>query len=221
MKKLLSVGFVFLALASAQAQIFRPASVNGALIGGLAGAVIGNNSGSLRHNAWHGAAIGATAGLLMGAAIDDSRSHHRWHQPRVVSPRVYVYRHGWHGYGHRHPGYVSYPRYYHRPDYRGSGVFFGGVSGAIIGHNSGIFRHNAWRGAAWGAGLGYVFGSIAEQNARYREAIEQPPVYIQSAPAAPAPASAAAPAPQNVTIINNYYNGAPTSMAAANGLFGR
>ncbi len=55
-------------------------------------------------------------------------------------------------------------------------------------------------------------------QAVYREVVvEHPPVYIS-----PAPAAATAPAaPQNITIINNYYNTPATPMSAANGLFGR
>src|SRR5476649_1893063 len=72
MKTPLFLGLALLALVPAQAQIFRPAAVNGAILGGLAGAIIGHNSGSLHHNGWQGAAIGAGAGLLFGAATDIS-----------------------------------------------------------------------------------------------------------------------------------------------------
>lgn len=217
MKAFLTLGFAFVALTSAQAQIFRPQAVNGALIGGLAGAIIGNNSGS--HNAWRGAAIGAGAGLLIGSAIDDARYDRGWRGGYHRGPEVYVYRRPpvvHYGYGyHHHPRRVSYPHYYHtRPDYRASGVFWGGLSGAIIGHNSRVFRHDAWRGAAWGAGLGYIFGSIAEQNARARAVIENSPAVV-----IPSPAPIVQ--PQQVTIINNYYNTPTTPMSAANGLFGR
>jgi hypothetical protein len=220
MKTLLSLAVALVAFAPAHAQIFRPAAVNGALLGGLAGAIIGNNSGSLHHNAWQGAAIGAGAGLLIGSAIDADRRD-VWHGAGPAAPRTYVYRNG--------PAYRggsvyrSYPytggHYYSRPDYRGTGIFWGGLTGAIIGNNSRAFRHDAWRGAAWGAGLGYIFGTIAEDNARYREAVlERPPVYIQS-PATPAPAVAQP--PQQITIINNYYNSSATPMTSANSLFGR
>ena len=50
-----------LAAASAHAQLFGPRAANGALIGGIAGAVIGHNSGSLSHNGWQGAAKGWVA----------------------------------------------------------------------------------------------------------------------------------------------------------------
>ena len=58
-----------LAVAPASAQVFRPETVNGAVLGGIAGAVIGNNSRSLGHNAWRGAAYGAGAGLLPDGAV--------------------------------------------------------------------------------------------------------------------------------------------------------
>lgn len=66
-KTLLAFLVVALAAISAQAQIFRPSVVQGAVLGGAAGAVIGHNSG--RH-AGEGAAIGAVAGALLGAAFD-------------------------------------------------------------------------------------------------------------------------------------------------------
>ena len=46
-------------------------------------------------------------------------------------------------------------------------------------------------------------------------------MYQHQNPAAGAPAAAAPATPQNVTIINNYYNAPATPMSAANGLFGR
>ena len=219
MKTLLSLAVALMAFVPAQAQVFRPAAVNGALLGGIAGAIIGNNSGSLGHNAWRGAAIGAGTGLIIGSAIDSSRRD-VWYGSGVPAPRSYVYRNG---PGYRGgPVYRGYPYsggyYYSRPDYRGSGVILGGIGGAIIGNNSRGFHHNAWRGAAWGAGLGYIIGAIAEDNVRYREAVvERVPVYVQT-PATPAPAVAQ---PQQVTIINNYYNSSAAPMTAANGLFGR
>ncbi|HEX2854411.1 MAG TPA: YMGG-like glycine zipper-containing protein [Opitutaceae bacterium] len=215
MKTFLTLGFALIALVPAQAQIFRPQAVNGALIGGLAGAIIGNNSGS--HNAWRGAAIGAGAGLLIGSAIDDARYDRGWQGGYRRGPDLYVYRHApvvRYGYSHSHYPQRAPSYYYSRPDYRSSGVFWGGLSGAIIGNNSGAFRHNAWRGAAWGAGLGYIFGSIAEQNARAR-------AVIQESPAVVIPSPAPVVQPRQVTIINNYYNAPTTPMSSANGLFGR
>ena len=47
-------------------------ALSGALLGGIAGAIIGNNSGTFRHDAWRGAAVGAGAGLLIGAIADNA-----------------------------------------------------------------------------------------------------------------------------------------------------
>ncbi|MBI5380463.1 MAG: glycine zipper 2TM domain-containing protein [Opitutae bacterium] len=213
-----TVAFMLASLAlvsSAPAQIFRPEGVSGALLGGVAGAIIGNNSGSLGHNAWKGAAIGAGAGLLLGSAIGESRYHGAWERTQVPTPdypRTYIYRDAPVTYADS-ADYV-----YERPNYATSGLLLGGLAGAIIGNNSRGLGHNAWKGAAIGAGTGLILGSIAENNARRREAAV--PVVVASPAPAAAPTTAAT--PQNVTIINNYYNSAPaTPMAPANALFGR
>ena len=78
-KTLLALCVVSLAAGSAHAQLFRPSIVEGALLGGAAGAIIGHNSD---HRTGEGAAIGALAGALIGAALDN-RSEAR---PVVVSP---------------------------------------------------------------------------------------------------------------------------------------
>jgi hypothetical protein len=208
MKISIALALALLALAPAQAQIFRPESAGGVVLGGIAGAIIGNNSGSLHHNAWQGAAIGAGAGLLFGSMAGESRYQNAWTGTQVPTPDysgAYVYRVSPYYYGGG-PAYV-----YDRPNYAATGTLLGGIAGAIIGNNS--HGHNAWRGAAIGAGAGLLFGSIAENNARHREAAA-----AQVVTASPAPA----PAPQNVTIINNYSgNSAPAPMAQANALFGR
>jgi hypothetical protein len=98
----------------------------------------------------------------------------------------------------------------------------GALAGGIIGNNSRAFHHDAWRGAAWGAGVGWLLGSVADANRRvvYQNSA---PVVVQSAAPAPVPMQAqpaAQPAQQPVTIINNYYN-TSTPMTGANQLFGR
>jgi hypothetical protein len=50
MKTSLSRLLTLLALAPAQAQIFRPGAASGAVLGAMAGAIMGNNSGSLNPN---------------------------------------------------------------------------------------------------------------------------------------------------------------------------
>ena len=221
MKTLFSLALGLLALVPARAQFFGPSTANGALLGGIAGAVIGHNSGSLSHNGWQGAAIGAGVGALIGAASDRNASG------REIGPAAgrdgYVYREGYRGVNRGGD-------YYYGGGYARDGVWIGALAGGIIGHNSGgNWRHNGWRGAAWGAGAGWLLGSVLDANYGYDRgyysgydyiyprAITLPapqPVVVQAAPAAPAAA------PQQVTIINNYYGNA-SPMASANSLFGR
>jgi uncharacterized protein YcfJ len=267
MKTLHLLNFALVAIVSAQAQGLRPEAVNGAAIGAVAGAVIGNNSGSLGHNAWRGAAYGAGAGLLIGSAVGESNRraeahrpfapsyYHRpfapsyYHRPfapsyyhRPFAPSYYHRPFGGYGYGTRVSyGYWPQPVYYRpyvyrrepvvyydssdyyvasRPNYAGSGLFLGALAGAIIGNNSGSLGHNAWRGAAYGAGAGLLLGSIAEGNARRREAAAES--VANSAPVQPAPAANVG--QQATTIINNNYYNTPapaTPMSAANAMFGR
>lgn len=241
MKTPIYLGLGLLALAPASAQVFRPETVNGALLGGIAGAVIGNNSGSLNHNAWKGAAIGAGVGAVIGSAVGRDNDLRTNTQVRASyyghgSPYLYrdtptvVYRsYGRGGYygGYYGGGYYGSGDYYGGGYYGGSsasnGLVLGALAGGIIGHNSGSFRHNGWRGAAWGAGIGWLLGSVADANRR--AVVWDRPVYVEQAQPVvvqQAPVQQAQPAaqPQQVTIINNYYgNAAP--MSQANGLFGR
>jgi uncharacterized protein YcfJ len=220
----LTLCLALLAVAPLSAQVFRPETINGALLGGIAGAVVGHNSGSLSHNGWQGAAIGAVAGGLIGSAVANDRDRNDV-QVRAGYGSPYVYRQpavvygGYRGgRGYYGGGYYGGVGYY-GDGYYGSaatdGLFLGALAGGIIGHNSGSLHHNGWRGAAWGAGIGWLLGSVADYNRPV--AYAQSPVYVQ--PAA-APAAQPAAAPQQVTIINNYYGNA-TPMSQANGLFGR
>ena len=244
MKTPISLGLALLALAPASAQVFRPETVNGAVIGGIAGAVIGHNSGSLNHNGWKGAAIGAGVGAVIGSAVGhdhDGRRAAPARAPRHHGPDSYRdapvvvhrghapggyygggYGGGYHGGGYPHSVGAYYGGGYQGRSAAADGLFLGALAGGIIGHNSGSLGHNGWRGAAWGAGLGWLLGSVADAN---RRAVvrERAPVYVESAqpvvvqaPAQPAQAAA----PQQVTIINNYY-GNPAPMGQANTLFGR
>jgi len=63
---------------------------------------------------------------------------------------------------------VSYDTVSTRPNYAGNGLLLGAIAGAIIGNNSGSLGHDAWRGAAYGAGAGLLLGAIAESSARRR-----------------------------------------------------
>lgn len=64
---LLSLTCVTGLVASAQAQVFQPQTARNVLIGGVVGAIIGENN---HHQALEGAAIGAAAGLLWSAATE-------------------------------------------------------------------------------------------------------------------------------------------------------
>lgn len=67
-------------------SVVRPNyAANGLLLGALAGAVIGNNSGDLRHNAWTGAALGATAGYVLGS-LAENRADQAAPAPVVSTP---------------------------------------------------------------------------------------------------------------------------------------
>ena len=246
MKTLLTFCLVLLSIGPVTAQGLSPEAVNGAVIGGVAGAVIGNNSGSLGHNGLRGAAYGAGAGLIVGSVAGrdhDSRGSRHGYMSHRPS---YVYRSGpsYYGYGHRGHVYRSYPSYYSysarpydsygysgyydggysdysygRSNYIGNGLFWGALTGAILGNNSSVFGHSGLRGAAIGAGAGLLIGSVAESNARQREANEaqisrvsasegaNSNVEAQPRPSTPAP-RVTAPA-------------AISPMASANNLFGR
>lgn len=226
MKAMASLVLALAALTSAQAQVFRPEAVNGALLGGIAGAVIGHNSGSLNHNGWQGAAIGAGAGYLLGQAVGASNDAAHAHAvPVPAAGGTYLYRRPatydryWSGYYDSDCyGYGYAPTYGYRSYGYGrgaaNGLWLGALAGGIIGHNSGEFHHNGWRGAAWGAGIGWLLGSIADANRR--EAYYTEPAVV----AQPTVATSPQPAAQPVTIINNYYGNA-TPMSSANALFGR
>lgn len=232
----------------AVAQALRPEAVNGAILGGVAGAIIGNNSGDLRHNGARGAAIGAGTGLLLGQMVGDSQAYDTRTQVRVAAaPQTYIYRSGGyygHGgyrgygrYGHRwgggyyySPGYsyigadvYGYSPYYAdsygRSNYAANGLFWGALTGAIIGNNSGSLRHNAWRGAGLGAAAGYLIGSIAENNARERESIltQQAAVATSRTETTAPTTDVSQPAPA-VTVAKPVSS---TPMSSANSLFGR
>lgn len=58
-------------MSTANAQIYQPAVVNGSILGGIAGAIIGGHN----HDRWgEGAVIGAAAGALLGSAVEAPRA---------------------------------------------------------------------------------------------------------------------------------------------------
>lgn len=108
-----TIAFSFLLVASLVSVTTAQAgssAARGALIGGVAGAIIGSSGD--RHDVLAGAAFGATAGALLGAASDDSRRPRHSHGGRSHVSVSYGFGYG-HGYSHYRP--------YHRHAYHGWG----------------------------------------------------------------------------------------------------
>ena len=130
------------------------------------------------------------------------------------------------GFSYGGPGYYGYSGYGYddygtgRPNYAANGALFGALAGAVIGHNSGDLRNNGWRGAGLGAAAGYVLGSIAENNARRREAEQAVSTTAPLSASEPltSPAPVIAPRTGTVTVANGRSS---SSMSSANSLFGR
>jgi uncharacterized protein YcfJ len=236
--RLLCLGLAaLLSVPAAQAQVFRPETVRGAVVGGVLGAVIGHNDD---RRGWEGAAIGAAAGALVGSFAAESRERHLppaprgWqgrgdHAPRpgwrtVHRPYVPVWGDcAWERFEARvHPRVyrrIGYDRFDVRPsrEWARNGLLLGGVLGGIVGHNDG---RRGWEGAAIGAGAGWLFGTLADREFARRESARraaeeawQASLRRESTPAAAAP----------VVHHHHYYQGQPSggSLATANGLFGR
>ena len=149
---------------------------------------------------------------------------------------------GRHDYGRNH-GYYDYygspsysyvgPGYYgdssygydndysRRPNYATRGLWWGALAGAVIGNNSGDLHHNAWRGAGYGAAAGYIFGSIAENKARRREAAQserEASVESATVAAVSSPMPVVAPRGSSATASSDRSS---SVMSSANALFGR
>ncbi len=243
MKTLLSLCLALLAVNVASAQIFRPRPVNGAVIGRGAHSGDRDRGPDGNRDRWSGQGGSPRGGYHdSGHGFGSYRHyghhdrHHRHghlnfgyfgspfrysHFPRYSVVPSYGY---YSGYGYGYPYYDSYG-YYGTGSAATNGLLLGALAGGIIGHNSGTLHHSAWRGSAWGAGLGWVLGSVVDANRRaavyqqphvaYQQpqVALQPQVQVQPQPAAPAQ-------PQQVTVINNYYNSS-TPMSGVNGMFGR
>jgi hypothetical protein len=216
MKTALVLTFALIAAGPMQAEIFRPA-LRGS-------ATIGHHQGGHDRSSWQGGFYTGGPGWVVGATFGEGYRRHGW-------DRGYFPRYGYGGYyGYRtvistpviYSGYdypYDYGTSYQRSNPSGSGLVLGALAGAIIGNNSGSLGHNAWRGAAYGAGLGYLFGSLVEHNDRQRAAAAERAASVQalreSVPVTETPSQAP------VTIINNYYNAPATAMSQANSMFGR
>ncbi len=230
----LCLGLAALAIVPAsQAQVFRPETVRGAVVGGIVGAVVGHNDG--RHG-WEGAAYGAAAGALIGSFVGESRERHLPPVPRYQSGYSRTYREPlW----HRHPGwayerrddrwirrpyrgpvgvyqYYGYDRHRIRTDHATRGLLIGGALGAIIGHNNG---RRGWEGAAYGAGAGWLAGTLADRAGARRE--QEHRAWIEEGWESVRRESPAQAQPAVIHHHHYYGSGARGVMGEANGLFGR
>jgi hypothetical protein len=233
MKTTISLFLALVAVSSLQAQIYRPQGVH--RVATRESRVAAHRPDDRGYRGGDGRRDGPSfhVGVNQRSGYrghDYGRGYDR-HSHRPIYYRSYgvPYRYStcpsygyYSGYGLGYPYYDTYGYYgsYGSGSAATNGLLLGALAGGIIGHNSGDFRHNGWRGAAWGAGAGWLLGSIVDANRR-TNAYYSPPVAVQQAPAVQVPVQSAAPSqPQQVTIINNYYN-ASSPMSAANGLFGR
>ena len=178
MKKLLVMVMASATLLSAQAQLFSPEALNGAMFGSLIGGLVGANGHNGCGNGFsgQGAAIGAGVGLLAGALVGHARqSEYYAEQPSGYTPAPTVSL----GYGYGNSSssaYVYYapnaytaPGYYYRPtrpNYAVSGTLLGAASGALIGQGANC---KPGQGAAIGAAAGFVLGGVAELAAKKSE----------------------------------------------------
>lgn len=210
MKRLVIAALIATTILPVKAQFFSREAFGGAALGGLAGGIIGHNSGG---RTAEGIGIGAGVGLLLGAMTSQ-------------------YKRDYYGYQGYETSVPYSPQYYRtRPNYAVGGAVLGGIAGGVIGHNNG--RHTA-EGIAIGAGAGLLLGGLAEYEMRKRASLT--PYYMEPArsyvvtgqPATvltttPVVTQAVQPA-QQITIINNYpatSSSSSSAMSGANALFGR
>lgn len=198
-----------------------------------------------------GAGAGLLIGQAVGDHRDHRGYRHDRHSGHRHSSARYSYweptwgynygEYGRHGYGRDHGAYDYYgsPSYSYvgpdygyssygydtgysgRPNYATRGLWWGALAGAVIGNNSGDLHHNAWRGAGYGAAAGYLFGSIAENRARRREAAASERVTLAESAtdvAVTSPAPIVTPRGSSVTVS---VERSSSAMSSANALFGR
>ena len=213
MKMPLCLALALLAMAPARAQIFGSNAGGGALLGGLAGGIIGYNN---HHQTGRGIAIGAASGLILGSLADQAQYNASQRTQVPVPTSYYVYRQA-PAYYYQAPAYYSSDygdTYgYAQPNYTASGALLGGLAGGIIGYNN---HHQTGRGILIGTASGLILGSIADQAAREREAAVAPIVVTAAPVAQPAP-----PAPEAPVAPAATSSPPASSMSSANSLFGR
>ncbi len=203
---LILLALALAAAGTAQAQLFRPETVRGAAVGGIAGAVIGHNNG---HRGWEGAAYGAAAGAIIGTIVGESRDSRGYRPPYSYHHSRYA---GYRGHAHRpivvrplvpvlrlhpiHPGY-RHPSVHYRGPVRRPGVV---LAVPVRPHHR---RHDHDR-------------SDHHRRISARERVND---HTHAAGRAAATAY-----PEQVTVINHHHyygTSAPRPMAPASRLFGR
>jgi uncharacterized protein YcfJ len=164
MKRLLAVLLTGVALVPAQAQLFSPEAINGAVLGSLIGGFTGGNNHCGNNFSGNNAAIGAGIGLAAGGLVGAVNQRNAYSsQPACYTPQPYPQS----GYGYVYPAPVyATPPPPPRPNYVVGGTLVGAASGALIGAGSNC---QAGQGAAIGAASGLVVGGIAEYAVRKRE----------------------------------------------------
>ncbi len=115
MKTKLALSLMFVAtLVPMTTKASHDSAARGALIGGVAGAIIGSSGD--RHDVLAGAAFGAAAGALLGAASDDSHGYR--HGYGYAGSRGHGRLSVSYGIGYGHGGYYSHHRPYRRYGHR-------------------------------------------------------------------------------------------------------
>lgn len=208
MRRFIGVLCAALVSLTAHAQLLSPESVTGALIGGIAGGVIGHNH---HRQTAEGAAIGAGAGLLLGTLYRNAREEANYRATQVPVPTA------------TYSPFYSTPT---RPNYAVAGTILGGIVGGVIGHNH--HRQTA-EGIAIGAASGLVLGTLAEQEARKHErttltptaytVVQQPSTVVVQQPVQQ-PVQQQVQQPQPAPAQNQNSNHS-SPLAGANSLFGR
>jgi hypothetical protein len=212
MKNFLSLCLALVAVTSANAQIFRSEAAHRHPGRGQASSSRGSDY-IYRHNSYH---RGHDHGRVYVSTPRHFHGHSHGYRGYAYVPSFGYYG----GYGYGYPYYGSYG-YYGSGRAATNGFLLGALAGGIIGHNSGDFRHNGWRGAAWGAGAGWLLGSVIDAHRRPVVYSHPAPLVVQQPAVATQPQAQAGQAqPQQITIINNYYGGS-SPMSGVNGMFGR
>lgn len=181
MKTSIVLSLACLFCVSGHAQVFRPETINGAIIGGVAGAVIGNNSGDLHHNGARGAVIGAAAGALIGSAVGENREHADYRGTHAAYRGDFPARSSLSvGVGYRSGGYWGSP-YRHSVGYAYPAHRYGARYGYSVGYYAPVYPSYYYgydddyygpSRAASGAVLGGIAGAIIGNNSGHRNGLQ-------------------------------------------------